>query len=506
MERLKQGVFAALMACMSFYLMKTASYGSWMAIIVTLIVGFTVAWFAYKHVRTYLLEFYRNHIGLAGIVLAWGLYTVYHMRKDNQTVAVSVTVLPTWIYGKIGYLAAGVGVGIVFMVVVRFIYELVTEIWAQLPQHIRKEYVIATVVYSAIVLVFFTTKMGWYTYFDAIYSADCSAVLGYFYGHPDLMDVRHPLFNMVSYPLNMLVLSVNRIFVPRAYDSMFNTIGLQMISIQLMLWSGLMIQRMTKHDFIFRLYCCCNAVMFYCLIVEKYQLSVFLLVLYVYLRSERKKGSDTALALTGGMMLTSYVIGIAELIAHIPLKEKAKNVGRVIGWTALLAISGGYFLFFQTGLSGILYYKDRYDLQVSVAGRIRSVLWMLQSCFVPLNSFTEKYYIFWNDVTTGWSLVGVLILLIALIGAVRKWKKYSYQIAAAWFVFAWILFVVLNWSVVESPLFNIYFFWSIIMLFVAGVDWIIGKLRMNPRVVYSSMCVIFGIAGAIEFIHIHMML
>jgi len=109
MERLKQGLFAVLMACMSFYLMKTASYGSWIAIIVTLIVGFTVAWFAYKHVRTYLLEFYRNHIGLAGIVLLWGLYTVYHMRKDNQPVAVSVTVLPTWIYGKVGYVVAGVG-------------------------------------------------------------------------------------------------------------------------------------------------------------------------------------------------------------------------------------------------------------------------------------------------------------------------------------------------------------------------------------------------------------
>lgn len=92
------------------------------------------------------------------------------------------------------------------------------------------------------------------------------------------------------------------------------------------------------------------------------------------------------------------------------------------------------------------------------------------------------------------------------LGFAIHWKERIYQISFAWMIYAWILFVPLNWSVIETPLFNLYFSWAILVLFIGGMDWIIQKLRFNRDFVYIIASGVLLIVGVIENMTIMMFL
>lgn len=501
-ERLKQGMFAVLIAITSFYCMMTTDYRYLYAIGITVAVSLATGWFLYPRVYAYLMPYVREHIGSAILVFLWAEYTAYSMFLHNAHLAQERCILGPFLFRWWGYGIAGLGIWLVLLVAVRFLSELVTDVWRKLDGKIRREYLWFSVVLSTVVVICYCAKPGWYTFFDRIYSLDSGSLLGNLYGNPEFIEPPHPLYGIIGYPIATAIQGIGAVFVPRVYDTLFLAIGVQLVCVQAILWSGLLLQRMTKHAYIFRVYCCTNAVLLYSIALEKYQLAAFFVVLYVYLRIENRAGSDTAIVLSAGTMLTSAWIGILELLGTDPVKEKGKRIGRILLWSVVLMIASGHFLFFHQEVFYLFGMQREFAVDIPLLGRLQAVFWMIQSAFVPLNNVEDAGFVVWRDVTTGWSIIGIACFAIMIYGFLRKYRERLYQIAFAWVVLAFVLFVPLNWAVIETPLFNILFLWAILILLVEGMDGILKKMKLSAGVVYTIMSIICFVAFVLDYLFI----
>ena len=500
LERLKQGIFAVLIAIMSFYCMMTTDYRYLYAILITVAVAVVAGWVLYPKVYAYLMPYMREHIGTAVLVFVWAEYMAYTTFLHNAHLAQERCILGPSLFRWWGYAISGIGIWFLILVAVRFLTEFVSDVWSKLDGAIRREYLWFSVVLSAVVVICYCVKPGWYTFFDRIYSLDSGSLLGNLYGNPEFIEPPHPLYGIVSYPITVAVQGIGALFVPQKFDTLFVAIGVQLICLQAILWSGLLLQRMTKHSYIFRLYTCTNAVLLYSIALEKYQLAAFFVVLYVYLRIENRAGSDTAIVLSAGTMLTSAWIGILELFGTNPVKEKCKRIGRILLWSVVVMIVSGHFLFFHQEVFYLLGMQQEFAVAVPMLGRLQAVFWMIQSAFVPLNAVEDAGFVVWKDVTTGWSLVGIAIFGLMLYGFLRKYRERLYQIAFAWVVLAFVLFVPLNWAVIETPLFNILFLWAILLLAVEGLDGILEKMKLSARAIYTIVPIVCVVAFLLDFL------
>lgn len=500
-------LFALLLAVMSFYLMYTVTYSDVIAVVVTILTSFIAGFFVFPSIRDYCLDYYREHPGQALLIFTWSEYLMYKLCRNNSGAAKLHSMLPDQVFVTLGYLLGGVALTLVFMTMVRCFGEILVELWNCLPKHVKTEYIIFSSIMSASVFLCFQFKPGWVTYNDMIYSADTQAVFSVYFSNPDICDVRHPLLGVVIYPIMILLQATNRIFVSEMHASMFLATGLQLVFIQVILWTGLMLYQLTKHEMIFHLYCCGNASMIYYMLLEKFQLCVFLLVLYVYLRVQRKTGSDKVYALAGGMMLTSYVVGLTELFdSSIPLLRRIYNSLRVLLCTLVVTIVSGRIHLLIHGWSDALMCMGGFKTKTSLGENVRAVLWMLQSMFAPLDVINDGVFFRWRDVTTGWSVCGIIIMILAILGFIRKRKDYFTQVAMVWFAFAWILIVAFQWDVIEAPLFNIVFYWAVLPLFISATDWIIERLKLNKYIVYGVFGMILAYSGALDVVSIHLAL
>ena len=75
-----------------------------------------------------------------------------------------------------------------------------------------------------------------------------------------------------------------------------------------------------------------------------------------------------------------------------------------------------------------------------------------------------------------------------------------------WSVFLAILFMILNWSIHESPLFNIYFAWAIIPATILGMEKIFEYFKLNKKVAYYSIISIISIINITSIVQIIMCL
>lgn len=488
MNRIKQAIFSLLITVMSFYCMMTEDYKHVFAMVITILVSFITAWFLYPRIREYTFEYYRQHYVLAGGAFVWAELTAYEMLVQKAALAQEkCTILPDALFRWWDYGMAGIGIWIVYLVLVRFLIELFSYIWMHVADRVRFEYKVLSIALGVAVFLMYIFFPGWFSSMDRIYSADSVTLIGSLYGHPEYLEVHHSLYSLITFPICAVLQIIGRFILPAQIGTIFFVVMVQLFCVQSLLWTGLLLHCMTKHAYVFRLYCVTNAVFFYFFALEKYQIPTFLVVLYIYLRTEERRGSDTTLVMVGGTMLTSLWAGWLEIIGSGTVVDKIKRIGKLILWGCVLMIVSGHIRFFYSEYINLFIYKKAFAFDVPIIGRIQSVFWMIQSAFVPIAATGEGGYITWRTVTEGWSIVGIIFFAIMLLGFVKNYKSIVRQMAMIWTVFAFVLFVPLNWSVVESPLFNILFLWAFLLLFVDGVDVIIQKLRIKAKIAYGVL-------------------
>lgn len=204
-------------------------------------------------------------------------------------------------------------------------------------------------------------------------------------------------------------------------------------------------------------------------------------------------------------MPTSCLIGVAELIKNGKIKEKAIRVLKIVIVTIITFIVLGRGHLLKTGIAEVVDMKGKFSKNTyTVQEKIVATTKVFQTSFIAIPSNTEvrENMYWWENLESKISITAIGIILVIAIGAIVNRKELFVKISTIWSLFAFGLFVVLNWSVKETPLFTIYFSWAIIPLFVMGMDFIIEKLKMKPKIIYGMIMIFMTVINVITMFDI----
>lgn len=355
----------------------------------------------------------------------------------------------------------------------------------------KKVYFIATIISTFIIIIAYSFNENWYLQYDKVYSMDSGWFFSNMLPYITYYTIRHPLISVFIFPVWAIVtVFVNHVLT----GNLAITVGaiiLQIINSQLLIIIGLLLKKITENKMVFIMYMISFPTILFTLFLEKYQLCVFLIVLYVFTLCVTKKKSEVSLISAASIMPTSSFIGVSELFTNEKFINKIKKIIKIIIFSILIFICLGRIYVFKFGFEEINNTREFFITEkYSVAQKVIATTTMIKNAFIALPSGIDidgKYM--WQDLKSSFSIVSLFIILIIILGAVVNRKMLFTKIAAIWFIFSFLLFVLLNWCPNESPLFTLYFSWALIPLFIFGIDYIIKKLNLNYNIVY--MVVIF---------------
>ena len=373
----------------------------------------------------------------------------------------------------------------------------------------KKVYVITSLISIVIILILYNISDIWYMQMDRVYSLDSKWVLQKIYASPLYYDVRHPFLQVFAYPLYSIINVVARIIIKGKINYIVTVIFLQIINVQFLILSALMIKKMANNKMVYILYMISMPTLLFSVFFEKYQICVFLLVCYVYMFIENKKERQEVLILGAGAMPTTAFIGISEIFGDKKIVNKIKNILLIAIKSVVLFITFGLAHLLKYGYEEITATTDNFGkVGYTLTQKLAAVLKMIEGSFIALKSKIVdaasagylsqrgKEAFIWDNVTSNISKISIIIFAIILLGILVKRKEVFTKIATSWLVFSFILFIGIGWSITESPLFSIYFSWAIIPLFVYGLDFIIDTLKLNKNVLYAIMFLTFFIINS----------
>lgn len=369
------------------------------------------------------------------------------------------------------------------------IKEWILDLYHSLDTWDKKAYIIATVISFFLIAIAYSSNANWYLQYDKVYSLDSGWCFKQIFPHANYYDIRHPILSVYTFPIWAIVTTVVNMFLPGNLSTMIVAILLQLFNAQLLILIGLQLKILTQSKWVFIFYMISFQTMLYTMFFEKYQLCTFLVVLYVFTICNKKDNSTASLIASAGAMPTSCFIGVSELFTSDKLWTKIKKISKIVLITVLTFICLGRGHVLQYGMSEMLTQKEKFsNKSYTMQEKMISTTKVFQGALtaLPSNTTANNKYL-WEGLESNVSLVTIVIIMTIITGGIVNRKKNFVKISAVWSIFAVILFVLLNWSTHETPLFAIYFSWAIIPLFVLGIDWIVNKIKANPKIVYTTI-------------------
>mgnify|MGYP006943367000 CR=1 FL=1 len=244
---------------------------------------------------------------------------------------------------------------------------------------------------------------------------------------------------------------------------------------------------------------------------EKYQICVFLLVLYVYRLCRKERGAEPYLIAAVGTMPTSVFLFADELLIKENIFQKLLRIGRTFAVGVMFLVCTGriHLLVPRILLDEVSSMAQRFGLKsLSIRECLNSFTNLVHGAFLGISSENSAGKYIWTDVLGKISLLGVIIFVFMVLGVIVSRKEHFTRLCAVWTVSAFVLFVGFQWSVHASPLFSIYFAWAFIPLFQKGLQFVIEKLHLKEKAVYTVLITaifagVLGMMGAALAISIH---
>ena len=356
----------------------------------------------------------------------------------------------------------------------------------------KKAYLIATIIATFIIVISYCTNQKWFLQFDDVYSMDSGLVFDYIIPKSaTFYDIRHPLISIIIFPVYSIFSTILKVFVGNNMNlfKVMLAILFQLINSQALILVGLLLKKLTNNKITFIIYMISFPTILHVLFLEKFQICVFFLVLYVYTICTKKDKSIPSFIISAGTILTSVYIGICELLVKDEFKNKLKKIFKIILMTILCFICLGRAHMLVHGINEITNMTKEFSGEnLSFLQNTIATLKTIQNCIFALPSGVNNLGLFfWIDLHNNISILSIIILIIVFIGSIVKRKDLFIKISTSWLVFIFILFLIVKWSTHTAPLFSIYFSWAIIPLFIAGLDFVIKKCKLNRKIVYSLL-------------------
>lgn len=407
-----------------------------------------------------------------------------------------ITLIPSnmqFLFTDVTLIISGIALFCVLTFVVFKLSEFYQSVYHTLDKWDKKAYIVMSILSFILIVTVYNFNHNYFLQYDRVFSMDSGWVFNDMVPQLNYYDIRHPFISIFYFPIWAIIETcLNNIIGVTSLAMTIKAVILQFINSQLLIIVGLYLKKICENKNVFILYMLSFPTLTYLLFFEKYQLCVFMLVSYVYL-SCLNKDDKFFITSAAGVMLTSCFIGITEILKNKNLKNIVLNIIKILIFALLFFVLVGRIHLITFGLSDALnMQKASANTILSFHQKIYSTFNMIQSTIVSVGTVNINGQYLWNDLTNELPLCGIIIFLISLIGAISKRKELISKISSIWIIFAFILFTFINWSTHESPLFNIYFSWAFIPMFVFGVDFIVEKLKLNSKFVYLFIYIIIS--------------
>lgn len=484
-------ILEILMACsfaaLSFYLL--VGYAK-VDVAITVVTAWILAFFFVNKTKEETWRFFLSHKKLCGCLL---LCSVLLMNTMHQQKVEMMMAHPQMLFSfQISFRLLSLPAMIYFFIwTVREVSQFLLRFAADLKlSKAAKKALLFFVGFLAVgLLALYAGNSVWYQQSDLVYSMDTRWVLEGICQDSLYFDIRHPVLGVIVTPVCLVISSILGFFFSGEWHTLLVAASIQTINVCLLIFIGLTIMRLSQNKWVFWLYMVSFPTILFSVVLEKFQVCTFLLVVYLYMLSSHSKRTEIPLIMAIGAMPTSVFIYLNELLIHEPLSDKIKRAVRY-------GIFGVLFLI-CTGRANLLNLWELYDSvdgmtkifgaeRNSIKELLYSFLNMIHGCFLALPSIQNHGYT-WQNILENVSCFSVILLAVVLLGAVVGRKEQFIRACTVWLAFAAVFIFVLRWSVHESPLFSIYFSWALIPLFQRGIQFLIDRLHLPERISYSFL-------------------
>lgn len=395
--------------------------------------------------------------------------------------------------------------GFVLLVfVINGIVNFLRDFFKTLNKWDKRAYFITTVVTTLFIIVLYTMKSGWYLQYDRVFSIDSGWCFKNIMPFANYYDIRHPMLSIFTFPVWTFVSTMVNVLTGSAHlGVVFKAIFLQIINAQLLIFIGLFLKKITNNKNVFIIYMLSFPTLTYLAFFEKYQLCVFLMVLYVYCVVFKKNG-NFSFVFASGVMPTSGFLGILELLKKEKFKNKVINILKIVCFAIIFSFCIGRAHLFNAGFDEIFHMSDKFQNEtLTVQSKVFATLNLLQDSIYSVGTGHSGKAYLWNDLVSSIPYVGIMVLFVCIVGFIVKRKELISKISLIWILFAFLLFVKMGWAAHESCLFNIYFSWAVIPLFVYGIDYFIKLFKFPSKVSYSLLYIFMAVVNFATILDIY---
>lgn len=377
------------------------------------------------------------------------------------------------------------------------------EFFSEVDKIEKYYFVAATIACCSLIMFFFTKSSAPWASLDLVYQTDTIFVTEHYYpvfsyGFDFDWDIgnggiRHPIATLLTYPIYVVcsILAILLSYIPNIQPILYAIFQSEML-----IFTAIVLKRITKSGWTLLLFSLSFPFVFFTIFIEKYQISVLLMVLFVYCVSRYKSTSlqKYFLFASSGMMLTSVVYGFFYGKERSFWKRIREYVSVAFAFLAVLVASGriGYILNFT--------YLRTHNFEMFVDGgnevhtlfnKFCGFTNLLTSSFIPVEYQVNELNFYWTDLVSNPNWLGLFILVLLITIVIINVKNRTVWLLFLWTAYSAVQELILGIGPGCDPLFSLYFTWPVISLVVIGINSVFKKYWSRALVYVPLFIVMF---------------
>lgn len=464
-------------------------------VICTLVLAGIIGYVFVKKTEDETLEYLKTHFFQSGIILLFVLFIIRAIHLEKNHALTDVVLFPTS-SGGIRFFRFRVlilALPAIFYLLSwawRKLANFISDLWRQMDQTEKRLYLGFSILFSILILIGYAVEPQWFMQYDGVHSIDSGWAYSEMFSKFSYYDIRHPVIHMIIFPIWAIIHTPLQWIVPSQLLDILCASFIQMINLQALLLTGMMIQKLSRDRWTFVLYSISFSVLEFVMFFEKYQIIAFFLVLYVYQLCRKRKHAEASIIIATGTMPTNLFLGSANFVLKKPVQQVLYDLFKsfILGIAVVICAGRIYLLNTQTISDANQMMATFGKKGFSIDACLFSFTKMIHGIILPLSAQKDWAYI-WTDILDTPSIIGIVVLAVAILGFFVTAKDSFSKICFLWLGFSIVLICIVQWSVHESPLFSILFAWAVIPLFQKGFSFIIKKCHWNQYVAYGVLII-----------------
>lgn len=495
--------FLMALSAMALAFVMTPSASIWEAMLAVGIAGVTVYLWGRSSDFLPSLKDCPLLLAVIAMLLAWRLLlAAVAMIPQLDSYAVLRSLPLVWT--SIIYGLAGLFIVLAVLWLLRWLWQGWRTYWSTIDVFEIVFFGILASLLAVLIYMVYQVTDGYWASMDTIFSIDSHWVSERILADPTYADLRHPVYAFLCWPLQVWFSDVAA-FTPAPNHTLHVLWGI--LEAWMLLAVALLLYRLSgRQRHVAIIYVTTMPVWLFCFFIEKYQLSTLLALVTVAALAEacHERAIRWSIAATGCMTSTAPLL-LACLLTRSPRQFIKRAWSLLCTGLGLLAVSGR--------LDVLLHLQDYWQkvdqftsVGLTLQERIYCYINGVTACLFPLSHELYKGQLIWRHVGAELRPVGAVILVIAVIGLLFRFRERSYRLFFCWLLFQPLFFIVFGWSPSESPLFALYFSWAMIPLFCSGLQGILGRFPRLFALVVTLLCSLIVLMNVPQWLTIFSML